>query len=136
MARGWFGWELLRYGIVGLVSNGIAYGTYITITLCGITPEISAACIYLVGASISYLGNYRWTFDSRTPHAFVLPKFVAAHVLGFSVQLLVITYLYRKAGFAHQLAQLVAVGCVAIILFLSFKFFVYPKHNSFSSRGS
>lgn len=128
--------QLIRYGIVGLASNGLAYVVYLFITWLGVAPEATAAGLYLVGASSSYLGNYKWTFDSRGSHVSTLPKFVAAHILGLSVQLLLISYLYRKIGLSHQLAQLVTVGCVSIILFLSFKYYVYPRRNGRSSRGS
>lgn len=128
--------QLFRYGIVGLASNGFAYVVYLFITWLGVAPEATAAGLYLVGASSGYLGNYKWTFNSRSSHASALPKFVAAHILGFSIQLLLISYLYRKIGLSHQLAQLVTVGCVAIILFLSFKYYVYPERNGRSSRGS
>ncbi|MCP9888708.1 GtrA family protein [Cyanobium sp. ATX 6A2] len=129
-------WQLARYGIVGLASNGLAYGFYLLITFLGVAPEATAAGIYLVGASSSYLGNYKWTFASKRSHASALPKFVAVHILGFSVQLLLISYLYRNIGLRHQLAQLVTVGCVSIILFLSFKYYVYPQQNTRSTRGS
>lgn len=128
--------QVFRYGIVGLASNGFAYAVYLLITWLGVAPEATAAGLYLVGASSSYLGNYKWTFASRSSHASAFPKFVAAHILGFSVQLLLISYLYRKIGLSHQLAQLVTVGCVAIILFLAFKFCVYPEQNRRSSGGS
>lgn len=128
--------QLFRYGIVGLASNGLAYIVYLFITWLGVAPEATAAGLYLVGASSSYLGNYKWTFDSRSTHASALPKFVVAHIFGFSVQLLLISYLYRKIGLSHQLAQLVTVGCVAIILFLCFKYYVYPERTNRSSRGS
>jgi putative flippase GtrA len=136
VAKNTLTWELIRYGIVGLASNGVAYSMYILITFYRVAPELAAAGIYLVGASCSYLGNFKWTFDSRSSHASALPKFVAAHILGLSVQLALISYLYRKIGLSHQLAQLVTVGCVAIILFLSFKYYVYPDRNGRSSRGS
>jgi putative flippase GtrA len=129
-------WELIRYGIVGLASNGLAYGVYLLVTFLGVAPEATAAGIYLVGASSSYLANYKWTFASRSPHASTLPKVVAAHILGFSIQLLLISCLYRKLGLRHQLAQLVTIGCVAAILFLLFKYYVYPRRNSRSSRES
>lgn len=136
MARGRLAWELIRYGIVGLASNGFAYVVYLFITWLGVAPEAAAAGLYLIGASSSYLGNYKWTFDSSSSHASALPKFIATHVLGFSVQLLLVSYLYRRIGLSHQLAQLVTVGCVAIILFLFFKYYVYPQGNGRSSRGS
>ncbi len=136
MARKRLAWELIRYGIVGLASNGLAYSVYILITFHGVAPEVTSAGIYLVGASSSYLGNYKWTFASRNPHSSTLPKFVAVHILGLSIQLLLVSYLYRKIGLSHQLAQLVTIGCVATILFLSFKYYVYPQRNCRSSRGS
>jgi len=128
--------QMIRYGITGLTSNGLAYGAYLLITWLGITPEATAAGIYIIGAASSYLGNYKWTFSSHRSHAYTLPRFFAVHILGFSVQLLLISCLYRKAGLSPQLAQLLAVGCVAIILFLSFKFYVYPEWNARSPRQS
>jgi putative flippase GtrA len=125
--------QLVRYGIVGLASNGLAYGIYLLITWLGVAPEATAAGLYLVGASSSYLGNYKWTFSSKSSHASTLPKFALAHILGFSVQLLLLSFLYRNIGLSHQLAQLVTVGCVAIILFLSFKYYVYPQRIGRSS---
>lgn len=127
--------QLFRYWVVGMASNGLAYVIYLLITGLGVAPEATAAGLYLVGASSSYLGNYKWTFASKASHACALSKFAATHILGFSVQLVLISYLYRRAGLSHQLAQLVTVGCVAILLFLCFKYYVYPQRNDRSSRG-
>jgi putative flippase GtrA len=128
--------ELVRYGIIGLASNGLAYCAYLLITWLRVSPEAAAAGLYLIGAASSYLGNYKWTFFSQSSHASALPRFLTVHALGFSVQLLLISYLYRKAGLSHQLAQIIAVCCVAVILFVSFKYYVYPEVNGRSSRES
>jgi putative flippase GtrA len=121
--------QLIRYAIVGLTSNGIAFCVYLTITWLGVAPEATAAGLYLAGAISSYYGNYQWTFSSERSHFSTLPRFVIAHALGFSIQLLLISYLYRKIGLSHQLAQLVTVGCVSTLLFICFKYCVYPQRN-------
>lgn len=121
--------QLMRYTIVGLTSNGFAFCVYLSITWLGVAPEATAAGLYLAGAISSYFGNYQWTFSSKRPHLSTLPRFAVAHALGFSMQLLLISYLYRKIGLSHQFAQLVTVGCIAIILFLSFRYFVYPERT-------
>lgn len=136
MASNRLAWELIRYGIVGLASNGLAFSIYILITFLGVSPEATAAGIYLVGASSSYLGNYKWTFAAKNPHISTLPKFIAAHILGLSIQLCLISYLYRKIGLSHQLSQLITIGCVAMILFLFFKYYVYPQGSDRCSRRS
>jgi putative flippase GtrA len=128
--------QLLRYAIVGLTSNGIAFSIYLLVTWLGVSPEAAAAGLYLVGATSGYFGNYQWTFSSKRSHLSTLPRFMVAHALGFSIQIILISYLYRKIGLNHQFAQLVTVGCIAMILFLTFKYYVYPERNSRSSGES
>ena len=121
--------QLIRYGAVGLVSNGFAYSVYLLLTQFGIAPITTALTLYIVGAFVSYLGNYKWTFISIASHKSTLPRFILAHVFGILTQLFLLSYLYESLGINHQLAQLVTVVCVAIILFISFKLYVFPRCN-------
>ena len=128
--------QLARYGVVGLASNGIAFVVYLVITRLGFQPEATAAGLYLIGASISYIGNYSWTFSSTKSHKATLPRFALAHVAGFTVQIALISFLYRAIGLKHQMSQLVTVGCVAVMLFLLFKYYVYARADGTVSKGA
>src|SRR5262249_17038984 len=115
--RGVLGNQLLRYAGVGIVSNLAGYGAYLLFTFVGATPKITMSVLYLVGATVGFLGNSRFTFGWEGSLWGSSIRYVAAHVVGYALNLAMLSYFVDKVGYPHQVVQLVAVALVAAYLF-------------------
>lgn len=119
--------ELVRYGVIGLLTNSIGYLIYLLITYAGGTPKITMSALYAAGTAIGFISNRKWTFshDGNLMSAGV--RYIFAHSLGYSLNLSILIILVDHLGYPHQWAQVFSVFAVAGFLFLMFKFFVFPK---------
>lgn len=123
--------QLFRFGVIGLLQNGIGYGLYLVLTLAGLPPKPTMTFLYLAGATVSFLANRRFTFGhtGKLTHAGI--RFMLAHLGGYLINLLLLWWLVDQNGYPHQWVQASAIFVVAAYLFVSFRFFVFPaKSNS------
>lgn len=121
--------QLFRFGVIGLLQNGIGYGLYLILTLAGLPPKPTMTVLYLVGATASFLANRRFTFGhtGKLTHAGI--RFVLAHLGGYLINLLLLWWLVDQNGYPHQWVQAGAIFVVATYLFVSFRFFVFPDKS-------
>jgi putative flippase GtrA len=118
--------QLIRYGFIGAATNGIGYALYYGITALGADPKITMSCMYLIGATASFFGNKKLTFAHAGGTLSAGVRYVIAHAVGYGTQLTLFTLLVDYAGYPHALVQAAAMFVVAAVLFVLFKFFVFP----------
>jgi len=118
--------QLIRYGLVGVVSNSIMYFVYLLITYLGLEPKKAMTLVYIIGASIGFIGHRRWSFSHRGDASRAVVRYVAAHLSGYMINFLMLFIFVDRLGYAHQGVQVVAIVAVAGFLFLAFKYFVFP----------
>ncbi len=117
--------ELIRYGIVGIVSNLAAYLLFLGVTHIGVGHKTSMTVIYVGAATLGFLGHKQWTF-SRSGHWLRTGwRYAAAHSLGYLLNLGLLLTFVDYLGYPHQLVQAAAIFVVAGFLFLTFKFTVF-----------
>ena len=119
--------QLFRYGLVGVASNAIAFAAYLVISSLGVTPEASMTIVYVVAATVGFLGHRRLTFGHQGNVLGAGFRFVIAHCFGYSINLIILVVMVDRLGYAHQLVQAFAIFVVAGFLFLAFKFFVFTN---------
>jgi putative flippase GtrA len=121
--------ELLRFIVVGVASNALGYCVYLLITWMGMTPKTAMSLMYAIGVGTAFVGNWRYTFASRTGFRHAAPRYLAAHLLGYFVNL-GIHFLGDRIGLPHQLSQGVGICVVAVLLFVLFRQFVFTEPAS------
>jgi len=119
--------QLIRYGLLGVTSNVIAYVIYLLITYLGVEPKITMSMMYLTGASIGFIGNRKWTFSHEGTMWKSLIRYGTAHFFGYLMNLSLLLLFVDELGYPHQWVQAAAVVLVAGFLFAAFKYFVFPK---------
>lgn len=119
--------QLLRYGVVGLLSNSIGYVLYLLLTYAGGTPKITMSVLYAVGTTVGFIGNRKWTFSHKGDLISTGMRYIFAHSLGYLLNLSILIIMVDYLGYPHQWVQAVSIVVVAGFLFLMFKFFVFPK---------
>jgi putative flippase GtrA len=117
--------QFAKYLAVGGLSNGLAYGLYIAITLAGLSPIVGMSIVYLVASSISFAANRGWTFQSDASFSRTAIKYIAIQMLGYGTNLGLLCLLYYSLGIPHQAAQFIGVVVVAVELFLLSRYYVF-----------
>ncbi len=125
--RGSYRFQLLRYAIVGLVSNAVGYSFYLLLTHAGVAPKITVTLLYVSTATLAFVGNRRLTFQSRGRLMGPALRYAIAHSLGYLINLALQVVLADGAGIPHQWVQLAAVFIVAGFMFLAQRWFVFAE---------
>lgn len=121
--------QLIRYGLVGVVSNAAIYFVYLLITCLGVEPKTAMTMVYIVGASIGFIGNRKWTFSHRGNLSRAALRFVLAHLFGYLLNFLILFIFVDRLDYAHQWVQAAAIMIVAGFLFIAFKYFVFRERT-------
>ena len=119
--------QLVRYGLVGAVSNAAIYFVYLLITYLGVEPKKAMTLVYIIGASIGFVGHRKWTFAHHGDSFSAALRYVLAHLFGYLLNLLILYTFVDYLGYAHQWVQAVAIIIVAGFLFVVFKYFVFRE---------
>lgn len=118
--------QLIRYSLVGVASNLALYCFYLLITYFGIEPKRAMTISYVVGASIGFVGHRKWTFAHRGALLGSSARYVIAHLLGYTINFLILLVFVDRLGYSHQWIQGGAIIVIAGFLFVTFRYFVFP----------
>jgi putative flippase GtrA len=118
--------QLVRYAVVGVVTNALGYLVYLGVTWVGLGPKLAVSLLYGAGVTASFLGNRRWTFRHQGDLASGGVRFVVAHATGYLLNLALLLVFVDRIGWPHQLVQAAAILVVAAYLFVLMRVFVFP----------
>jgi putative flippase GtrA len=121
--------QLIRYGLVGVASNTTIYCVYLLITYLGVEPKAAMTLVYILGASIGFIGNRKWTFAHRGNATHAALRYALAHSFGYMLNFLILATFVDHLGYAHQWVQAIAIIVVAGFLFILFKYFVFRERT-------
>ena len=127
-------YQVLRFGIVGLVSNGILFVAYLALTEFGVGSNTAMTALYATGVLQGFIFNKKWTFshDSQTLKTFT--AYVFLYAIGYLINLVILFLLVEKLGFRHQWVQGGAILLLAGFFFLAQNFFIFKTDNHNQSR--
>lgn len=117
--------QFIRFGLSGVAINIALYLVYLGLTYAGLTPLLAATAVFAMGIPISLWVHGRVSFRARPANAAATALFWGAYIVGYAVQMGVLAGLHHGLGVAHALAQLIAMGIVALTLFLIQKKLVF-----------
>lgn len=120
--------QLLNYGVIGILTNISWYAIYLLITSYGTEPKLVMTFIYLCGIATSYFANRKWTFKHTGDWFNSMIRYVIAHVMGYTLNLLILLVFVDYYHYPHQWIQGIAIFLVAGFLFIIFKFFVFNQN--------
>lgn len=119
--------QIIKYGIVGVVSNLAGYSAYLIATYFGGEPKITMSVLYLIMALLSFLGNRKLTFAYTGGVLGSGVRFAISHILGYIINLIMLIVLVDLMNYPHQWVQASAIIIVAGFLFVMLKLFVFKK---------
>lgn len=122
------GRQFIRYALVGIVSNVSGYLVYLLITYLGVPPKPAMTMLYVVGATLGFLGNHSITFNYQGRVLGAGARYIVIHAIGYLLNLSLLVIFVDRLGYSHQVVQAAAVLVVATFLFIAFKLFVFRPH--------
>ncbi len=120
------GAQFIRFAAVGTL---VAVGHYAiligAVELWGADPLHASVGGYVVGAAMSYVLNYHFTFASSAAHRVALAKFLIVAGVGFLLNGAIMAVLTGPFPVHYVLAQIFATGAVLVWSFSSYKLWAF-----------
>jgi putative flippase GtrA len=119
-------YQLVSFGVVGVASNVLAYIAFLAlIGYLHVAPEMAMTIVYIGSATFAYFLNWRVTFSAVGSPGKTIPRFMAVHIAGYGLNLLLLHVFSTRLGAPAAVVQFAAIFVVAAYLFLAFKLFVF-----------
>ena len=115
----------MSYGVIGVINNLAWFSVYLLVTYLGVDPKLAMAVLYFLGATMSYVGNRRWSFRHEGQVSTSFAKYVVAHIGGIAINYAMLVVFVDRMGYPHQLVQGLAIFVVAAYLFVAMKLLVF-----------
>lgn len=122
--------QILRYGIIGLASNGLGYLAYLGLTGLGMPPKATMTGLYATATAIAFFGNRTLTFGHDGCIGLAAFRFALVYLAGWVLNLTLLFVFVDFLGHPHWLVQGIAILIVAAILYLLQLCFVFPAANN------
>lgn len=119
--------QVIRYAVVGLLNNLLGYLIYLLMTSFGMDPKLAVTILYPITTTIGYFVHSKYSFAYRRGHGGAMLRYLMAHCIGYGVNVAMLLILYDHLKLPHHAVQAAAVFVVAGVLFLLFRYFVFPR---------
>jgi putative flippase GtrA len=127
--------QVLRYGIVGLGSNGLGYILYLGLTALDMPPKLAMSLLYMVGVLQTFVFNKSWTFRYAGRGRLAFRRHIALYAFGYGLNLLLMALFIDTLGWAHQWVMAGLVLLMAVFFFAGQKFWVFRQPAPAESGG-
>lgn len=119
--------QVVRYGVTGILNNLLGYLIYLFVTWFWLEPKIAVTLMYPIGALTAYYAHAKYSFAYSGRAAHGISRYCAAHLIGYGANIGMLYLFSDQLGYPHQFVQAAAIVAVAGILFLLFRYFVFPN---------
>jgi putative flippase GtrA len=120
-------WQIFRFGLVGLISNGVAYAVYLALTAAGMDPYAAATVVYVVALAVGFAGHRRVTFAHQGRLGPAAVSYLVVYAIGYFMDIAILAVGMDVLGQSHVIAQAEAVVVVAIYLYMALRLFVFTS---------
>ncbi len=120
--------EVVRFVIIGLLSNIALYAMYLVLTKSGLAPVFSMSILYFLGVFQTFIFNKRWTFKNNSASKNLLWRYIFLYLSGYALNVFILIFFVNRLHYPHCVVQ------GTTILFLAFIFFIIQKHFIFKSH--
>ena len=115
--------QFLSYNVIGLVNTFLGFSIIYGLMCMGVSPVVSNAIGYAIGATVSYFLNVQYTFKMDKHSPMLAVKFFM--VLGFSYLFNFIVLYSLLDVLNAYIAQLVSALVYTLCAFILLKYFVF-----------
>lgn len=117
--------ELMRFAVVGVLSNVALYGVYVALTSLGMGHKLAMSLLYAIGVLQTFVFNKRWSFSHHGAAAAPFFRYVVVYGLGYALNFGALVVFVDIGGQPHRIVQAVMIVLIALLTFLSQKYWVF-----------
>jgi putative flippase GtrA len=118
--------QIARYGVVGVLNNLLGYLIYLLLTWLWLEPKLAVTLLYPIGALTGYFGHAKYAFAYEGRHFHGLLRYLGAHLVGYSVNVSLLYVFSDRMLLPHQAVQAAAIVVVGGLLYVLYKYWVFP----------
>jgi len=117
--------ELIRYIVVGIVTNVSGFLFYVLFTTLGVSPVLTISIFYPISIGLAFNFNKKWSFShqGRIPTSAVRYLYVYAGC--YVLNMAVLKFFSGYLGYSHLIVQAIVVPIFALLLFVAQKYWVF-----------
>ena len=105
--------QAVKFAAVGGGATLVHVAAALTLNgLAHVAPLRANFLAFLVASCVSYLGNWFWTFDAASHHAFSLPRFAALSLSCFALNQAIVYGVVERLGHPLWLAMMPVAAIV------------------------
>ena len=117
--------QLIRFGIVGFISNLMLYFFYIILTEFKYGHKTSMTIVFLLGVTQTFIFNKKWSFSVGCNSVGYYYKYFLSYCLTYIINLIGLFLFVDILYYPHELVQGVMVIFCAFLLFIILKLWVF-----------
>lgn len=117
--------EIIRFGIVGVISNILIYCLYLTMTLWNVPPKVAMSFAFLIGTCSSFISNKKWTFADKSDYTKTAYRFIIAYAVVYIFNLICMWIAVDYLHVRHYIYQGISILVFAVILFFVQKYWIF-----------
>lgn len=122
--------QVMRYALVGIVSNALLYLAYLALTQIGLGSKLVMTLLYAVGVVQTFFFNKRWTFSHLGRSSQTFSRYVLLYAVGYGLNLLALGLFVDDLGWPHQWVMLGLMCIMVIFFFVGQKFWVFRQASA------
>ncbi|MAL78752.1 MAG: hypothetical protein CMN55_06500 [Sneathiella sp.] len=123
-------YQIIRFGIVGVLNNLLGYVIYLLLTYFWLDPKVAVTILYPIGVLVAYFSHAKYSFAHQGKHIWAIGRFFSSYFLCYWLNLSMLYLFSDRLGFPHQIVQAFAIVMVGGVLYLLLKFFVFWRHST------
>ncbi len=117
--------QFVAYALIGICTNAVGYAIYLFATHVWGAPKITMTVLYIVGAYSSFIANRRFAFRHDGSLGVAGGRYIVMQLIGYIVNFGMLLVFVDMLNFPHQIVQAIAIGVVAIFLFVVLRLYVF-----------
>jgi putative flippase GtrA len=117
--------QIVRFAVVGLVSNALLFGLYLLLTNAGLSYVPAMTAVYAIGIAQTFVANRSWTFGHADRLGSPFVRYVVTYALGYLLNLALLTTLVGGLHLPHAWVQGALIFVVAAFVFVLQKHWVF-----------
>lgn len=106
----------------------------ILVEIVGTDPVIASTAGALLGATINYVFNYRFTFKSRKNHRITLPRFLTVATIGFLINTPLMWVAVHLINLHYILGQVITTSLVLLWNFAGNRYWTFVEEQNDTTR--
>lgn len=111
---------------VGLTATAAHFATLALLVEADLFgPVASSACGFVVGGTVSYVLNRRYTFESSRSHAGAVPRFAVVAGVAFILNGVLMNLFVHDLGLFYLLAQAITTGITMLWTFTGYRMWAF-----------